>query len=82
MATQRSIIKSVIDRVLWTRGATQDNRRLLAEAIDEQLVAEQGPSQYKALFAAASKACVAVGLPKPSTHTEALAALASIAKKA
>lgn len=32
-------IRGVIDRVLWTAGATEDNRRLLAEAISESLAA-------------------------------------------
>lgn len=32
-------IRSVIDRVLWTAGAAEQNRALLAEAIAEELAA-------------------------------------------
>lgn len=36
---QKNIIRSVIDRVLWTAGATESNRDLLAEAIAEAIAA-------------------------------------------
>lgn len=35
----KEIIRSVIDSVLWTCGATKENRELLAEVIAEALAA-------------------------------------------
>lgn len=41
MKTDLETIRGVIDRVLWTAGASGQNRQLLAEAIDEELRASQ-----------------------------------------
>jgi hypothetical protein len=37
MQRQRTIIRAVIDRVLWTKSATPENRALLAQSIDDEL---------------------------------------------
>lgn len=80
MSTQRGIIKSVIDRVLWTAGATAQNRRLLADAINSELVKQQPPTtgQYEALFKAAAEVCSADGTGTPTSHEELLAKLKAV----